>query len=69
MKSILAFCAASGAGIAFGYAGASLTSGLTWPAIVTGTLAIGLTAIAVRFDGPSRPASTDRTAFRPHHGV
>ena len=61
MKPFLAFCAACGAGIAFGYAGASLSSGQGWAAIVTGTLAVGLTAIAARLDRPSRPASTHRT--------
>jgi hypothetical protein len=69
MRSFCGFCAACGAGIAFGYAGASFSSGLTLRAIATVVLAVCLTAIAARLDRPSRLASTHRTALRPHHGV
>jgi len=69
MRQFLGFCAACGAGTAFGYAGASLSSGETWRAVVTLALGIGLTAMAARFDRPSRLATRHGRAVRLRHGV
>ncbi|MGL4966136.1 MAG: hypothetical protein ACRC67_33255 [Inquilinus sp.] len=69
MRQFLGFCAACGAGTAFGYAGASLSCGETWRAVVCLVLGAGLTAIAARCDRPSRLAPTDRRPVRLRHGV